>query len=149
MAVVLQSRADLEVKRRWPRNWCEQQPLLDFQHERLAAFIQELLQVHDVKTDGWSLEEALAVEASCRRLLWDLKLHLRLEERWLSQRHCLCPSHRVVHGEALKRITEGLIASAGDRLGRRRWLVELRGWLVLHSQGTDAMAYAHASAAEQ
>ena len=150
MAVVTKGRADLELSQRcWPRSWSQQQPLLDFQHDRLAVFIQELLQVHDVKAHGWSLEEALAVEAACRRLLWDLKLHLRLEERWLSQSHCFQPSHRVVHGEALKRLTEGLKGSAGDRLGRRRWLEELRGWLVVHSQGTDAIAYGKAAAASR
>ena len=126
MAVVTKRRADLELSQRcWPRSWSEQQPLLDLQHDRLAVFIQELLQVHDVKAHGWSLEEALAVEAACRRLLWDLKLHLRLEGRWLSQSHCFHPSHRVVHGEALKRFTDGLRNSAGDRLGRQGdpWLV--------------------------
>jgi len=150
VAVVLETRVDPQLARwGWPLRWSERVPLLESQHDRLESLILELLHLHRVAQHTWSLEEALAVEASCRRLLWDLRLHLRLEERWLSQIHCMCPGHRALHAEALKQVTEGLLCSAGDREARRRWLENLQVWFVEHRQGPDAMAYAHASAAAQ
>lgn len=150
VTVVLEGRGDPRLTGwSWPRHWPERLPLLESQHDRLESLIQELLHVHRAAQHAWSLEEALAVEASCRRLLWDLRLHLRLEERWLSQCHCMCPGHRARHAEALKQVTEGLLSSAGNRVARQRWLEDLQVWFVEHRQGPDAMAYAHASAAEQ
>jgi hypothetical protein len=147
VVVVLAGCPEAEAPRwSWPVCWAERLPLLESQHDRLEALIQELLQLHRCAVHPWSLDEALAVEAACCRLLWDLRLHLRLEERWLSQSHCLCPGHRAAHAEALDRAAYGLTRSAADRRERLCWLEDLQAWFVGHRLGPDATAYANATA---
>lgn len=63
----------------WPRRWFLQDPLLARQHDRLEALLASLIEQHLEPLAPSEQAEQLA----CRRLLWDLRLHLRLEERWL------------------------------------------------------------------
>ena len=132
--------------RRWPRRWADRQLLLERQHDGLEALLAELLHGHDPAEPAWSAAEAIAWERACRRLIWDLGLHLRLEERWLAAQGCLCPGHRGVHARALEEARAGLLRSSGDRQARLSWLLELQRWFVNHREGPDAMAYAAASA---
>jgi hemerythrin len=81
-------------------------------------------------------------------LIWALRLHLRLEERWLKRHGCLCPGHRGAHRDVLAQACADLMRTTGDRQGRFAWLQELQQWLIGHCQGPDATAYAAASTAE-
>jgi len=127
------------VAGRW--RWRDQETLLERQHNRLEAVLAELLHRHGPDHPSWSAAEALAVEGSCRRLLWSLRLHVRLEERWLGGHGCLCPGHRAAHQEALQHAISGFQASAADRAARRQWLLALQAWFRGHRHGPDAIAY--------
>ena len=133
--------------RRWPRVWSEREPLLELQHDRLEALLAELIAAHRDGAPAWTAAEACALDASCRQLLWDLRLHLRLEERWLDQAGCLCPGHRAAHADAARAALCGYGLSCGDRAARTRWLLDLRAWFLAHRAGPDATAYAGAAAA--
>jgi len=69
----------------WPQAWLERRHLLERQHDRLEALLADLLSLHGPETPAWTAVDALACDGACRRLLWDLRLHLRLEERWLRE----------------------------------------------------------------
>ncbi|WP_438983905.1 hypothetical protein [Vulcanococcus sp.] len=125
----------------WPRRWVDQEPLLERQHDGLEAYLAELLSLHGPMRPAWTAAEALAIERGCRRLIWDLRLHLRLEERWLSAQGCLCPGHRGVHLRAIEDAKTALLATSGDRQARLRWLLELQSWFTNHRHGPDATAY--------
>ena len=131
---------------RWPRRWADQVRLLERQHDALEALLAELLRVHGPAHPAWSAAEALAYERVSRRLLWDLRLHLRLEERWLAAQGCLCPGHRGAHLQAVSGAQAALLRTAGDRQARLRWLQELQHWFSGHRHGPDAAAYAAAGA---
>ncbi|WP_398325138.1 hypothetical protein [Vulcanococcus sp.] len=126
----------------WPRRWVDQEPLLERQHDELEAYLAELLWLHGPMQPAWTAAEALAIERGCRRLIWDLRLHLRLEERWLSAQGCLCPGHRGVHLQAIEAAKAALLETSGDRQARLRWLLELQRWFTNHRHGPDATAYA-------
>ena len=117
------------ANRTWPRGWHEQEPLLERQHDRLEALLDSLIQQHHRPHSAEQLPAVdQAEQLACRRLLWDLRLHLRLEERWLEAAGSLCPGHRGGHQDAAK-----------AALAR---LQELQGWFAAHRRGPDAMAYA-------
>ncbi len=126
----------------WPRRWVDQEPLLERQHDGLEAYLTELLCLHGPMQPAWTAAKALALERGCRRLIWDLRLHLRLEERWLSAQGCLCPGHRGVHLQAIEAAKAALLKTSGDRQARLRWLLELQSWFANHRHGPDATAYA-------
>lgn len=128
------------------RDWSEREPLLELQHDRLEALLAELIAVHRDGAPAWTPAEAQAWDAACRRLLWDLRLHLRLEERWLQQCGCLCSGHRAAHADAASAAVSGYGLSRGDRAARARWLLDLRVWFLAHRAGPDATAYAGATA---
>lgn len=130
----------------WPLTWPERARMLERQHDRLEALLAELLLAHGPDQPSWNGAEALALDRSCRRLLWDLRLHLRLEERWLSVQGCLCPGHRGAHLQAVSGAQAALLRTAGDRQARLRWLQELQHWFSGHRHGPDAAAYAAAGA---
>ena len=140
MAVVMTESRTRSVP--WPHVWADQAALLECQHDRLEAFLLELVLRHDPEQPAWGAADALAVERACRRLLWDLRLHLRLEERWLSAQGCLCPGHRSAHRDALQGALSGFLHASGDRYGRFLWLQALQSWFLDHRQGADAHAYA-------
>ena len=125
----------------WPLRWADQEPLLERQHDGLEAYLAELLWLHGPMQPAWTAAEALAIERGCRRLIWDLRLHLRLEERWLSAQGCLCPGHRGVHLRAVKDAKAALLETTGDRPARLRWLLQLQSWFTNHRHGPDATAY--------
>ncbi|MGB5134875.1 MAG: hypothetical protein WBN89_06845, partial [Prochlorococcaceae cyanobacterium] len=107
----------------WPRHWQEQEPLLERQHERLEALLATLLQEHIQPLPPERLELSdQAEQLACRRLLWDLRLHLRLEERWLEHWGALCPGHRDNHRDAAQAAIAGFVGRAGSRRGRLAWL---------------------------
>jgi hemerythrin len=125
----------------WPRRWVDQEPLLERQHDGLEAYLAEQLSFHGPMHPAWTAAEAVAIERGCRRLSWDLRLHLRLEERWLSAQGCLCPGHRGVHRQAVENTKAALLKTSGDREARLRWLLELQSWFTNHRHGPDATAY--------
>jgi len=125
----------------WPRGWSDREGLLGLQHDRLEAVLEELIAGHRAGLPAWTPAEALAWDAACRRLLWQLRLHLRLEERWLGASGCLCPGHRAAHGEAARAALDGYARSRADRAARCRWLLDLRAWFLAHRAGPDATAY--------
>ena len=133
----------------WPRQWPDQRLLLERQHERLELQLNTLIRRHHPEAPAWSAEEASACEHAARILLWNLKLHLRLEERWLDGWGCLCQGHRQAHREASLAALEGWRRSDGDRPRRLAWLEALRTWFQAHRDGADARAYSLAHAASQ
>ncbi len=116
--------------RPWPRLWSERSRLLERQHSRIEALLDQLI-------DGE------ASTAGCRQLVRALGLHLRLEERWLAEVGCLCPGHRYSHRQAAE-LAGCTPAGSAERLG---WLLDLQEWFHLHRHGADAVAYARAAAA--
>lgn len=147
MAVPLAGAPAMPRAWRWPSTWAERERLLERQHDRLEALLNDLLVLHQPQRPHWSAAEAKACDGLCRRLLWHLRLHLRLEERWLAAQGCLCPGHRAAHADAARGAIRGLLASSADRSARRAWLQDLRGWFAAHRAGPDALVYAAARAA--
>lgn len=127
----------------WPRHWLQQEPLLECQHDRLESLLHGLLQQHrePVGAEQLALTDQ-AEQLACRRLLWDLRLHLRLEERWLESAGALCPGHRGGHRDAARAAMAQFCHSGGSRRARLAWLQELNSWFTAHRLGPDALAYA-------
>ncbi len=136
---------------RWPRQWAERVQLLERQHDRLEALLAELVDLYRQPLESTGPEGSpavqLAQDLSCRRLLWQLRLHLRLEERWLEASGCLCPGHRAGHRDAARAAFEGYRQAGLDRSARLDWLLAIQTWFDRHRAGPDANAYALASAA--
>lgn len=128
--------------RSWPSQWREREPLLERQHGRLEALLATLIEQHRQPLAAELLEVSdLGEQLACRRLLWDLRLHLRLEERWLAAAAALCPGHRASHREAAGQALAEYGRSAASRRARLAWLQQLHAWFAAHRQGPDAMAY--------
>jgi hemerythrin len=125
----------------WPRQWSDQQSLLERQHDRLEHQLLALISLHRPEAPAWEGGELLSCDLACRRLLWALRLHLRLEERWLDRRGCLCQAHRAAHRDAAQWALEGYGVSSGDRAARLAWLEEIKAWFFAHRDGIDARAY--------
>ena len=136
---------------RWPRQWAERVPLLERQHDRLEALLAELVDLYRqplrAAGPGGTPAAQLAQDLCCRRLLWQLRLHLRLEERWLEASGCLCPGHRAGHRDAARAAFEGYRQAGPDRSARLDWLRAIQTWFDRHRAGPDANAYALAAAA--
>jgi hemerythrin len=127
----------------WPRRWAQQEPLLERQHDRLEALLASLIEQHRQPLAAEVLAPTdQAEQRACRRLLWDLRLHLRLEERWLEAAGALCPGHRGGHQEAARAALAQFCRGSGSRRARLAWLQDLQGWFAAHRRGPDAMAYA-------
>lgn len=133
----------------WPRQWSDQQSLLEHQHARLEQQLLALIALHRPEAPAWEGGERLSCDLACRRLLWALRLHLRLEERWLGRQGCLCPTHRASHRDAARLAFAGYGVSAGDRAARLTWLEEIQAWFLAHRDGVDARAYRLAHLASQ
>lgn len=133
----------------WPRRWADQRRLLERQHDRLEQQLTTLIRWHHLEAPARSPEEAAACDHASRILLGNLKLHLRLEERWLGSWGCLCHGHRLAHRHAREAALEGWLRCGGDRDRRLAWLEGLRTWFVAHRDGPDARAYSLAHAASQ
>jgi len=129
-----------------PCEWSPQESLLERQHDRLEALLADLVDRHCLAEQERSAVEAQADTRDCIRLLRGLRLHLRLEERWLAQRGCLCPGHRGAHREAAALATAGWQLSATQRASRLPWWMDLQQWFHGHRHGPDAIAYARATA---
>jgi hypothetical protein len=142
MAVSPAGSVVVPAPRPWPRIWSEQEPLLERQHDRLEALLAALIEQHRQPLAAELLEASeLGEQLACRRLLWDLRLHLRLEERWLAAAAALCAGHRANHQDAARQALEGYCRGSGSRRARLAWLQQLQAWFVAHRQGPDAMAY--------
>lgn len=127
----------------WPRAWAQQEPLLERQHDRLEALLASLIEQHlEPLAPELLAPSDQAEQLACRRLLWDLRLHLRLDERWLGAAGALCPGHRGGHQDAARAALAQFCRSSGSRRARLAWLQELQGWFTAHRRGPDAMAYA-------
>ena len=131
---------------RLPRSWAEQQPLLERQHARLEALLSTLIEQHAAARPACELHDA-AEELTCRHLLWMLRLHLRLEERWLGQWGVLCPGHQANHRAVAQAALADFQRCRGDRAGRLAVLRGLHGWFLQHQAGPDAIAYGLATQA--
>jgi len=134
---------DQAQRRRWPRAWEQREVLLERQHDRLEALLSCLIEQHRQPLAAEILAPTdQAEQRACRRLLWDLRLHLRLEERWLEAAGALCPGHRGGHQEAARAALAQFCRGSGSRRARLAWLQDLQGWFAAHRRGPDAMAYA-------
>jgi hemerythrin len=126
----------------WPHHWLQQEPLLERQHDRLEALLACLIEQHSqvLPVERLALTDR-AEQLACRRLLWDLRLHLRLEERWLEAAGALCPGHRDGHREAAREALTQLCRGGASRRARLAWLHHLHSWFAAHRLGPDAVAY--------
>ncbi|MFM7676161.1 MAG: hypothetical protein ACKO5F_11395 [Synechococcus sp.] len=125
-----------------PRNWPEQQALLERQHLRLARQIEQLLREHTAPAGEPDHAAGERQRSASWRMLHAVRLHLRLEERWLSHHGALSPQHRRAHREAVLLAMAALHRSGSDRASRLEVLLTLQGWHESHGQSTDALAYA-------
>lgn len=130
----------------WPLQWPQREGLLERQHDRLEALLDDLVDRHCLADEERSALELLADSRDCLLLVRGLRLHLRLEERWLAQCGCLCPGHRAAHCEAVAAATADWEVAETLRAARLPWLMELQQWFHGHRHGPDALAYARAAA---
>ena len=130
----------------WPLQWPQREGLLERQHDRLEALLEDLVDRHCLADEERSALELLADRRDCLLLVRGLRLHLRLEERWLAQCGCLCPGHRAAHCEAVAAAAAGWEVAETLRAARLPWLMELQQWFHGHRHGPDALAYARAAA---
>lgn len=129
----------------WPRQWPQREALLERQHDRLEALLDDLVDRHCLADEQRNVSERLADRRDCRLLLRGLRLHLRLEERWLGACSCLCPGHRTAHGEVVAAAVAGWEVAETQRAARLPWLMDLQQWFHGHRRGPDALAYARAA----
>lgn len=99
------------------RTWPEREVGLERRHERPQALLADPERSYAVTVPAGPALDRLACERACRRLLWQLRLHLRLEERWRTAAGCLClcPGHRAAHADVA---FGGFNASASDHATR-------------------------------
>ena len=129
---------------RMPRYWPDQRRLLEQQHARLDSLLLTLVEQHAAAAPMSEVLEA-AEGLACRRLLWALRLHLRLEERWLARWAVLCPGHLANHRDVSRAALVDFQRLGGQRAGRLEVLRGLQSWFVQHQAGPDANAYALAA----
>jgi hypothetical protein len=130
----------------WPCSWARQRLLLERQHDRLAVLLDALVEEHAAPRDSSTCPWPHASDAGFRVLFRRLQQHLRLEERWLSARGCLCPGHRAAHAQVAAVAVADLERGGSDRFARLALLMGLREWLRCHCAGPDAVAYSRADA---
>lgn len=99
------------------RAWPEREVGLERRRERPQALLADPERSYAVTVPAGPALDRLACERACRRLLWQLRLHLRLEERWRTAAGCLClyPGHRAAHADVA---FGGFTASASDHATR-------------------------------
>ncbi len=125
---------------RWPGSWPEREALLERQHQILGDRIAELILV--LLCGAEEADAPSELDCGNTHLLRQLRLHLRLEERWLSACGCLCPGHRAIHQLVARDAEAGLKQAGSDRLQQLIWLRGLQAWLLEHTDGPDTHAYA-------
>ena len=116
---------------------------------RYVERADDTARILDVTVHQLLEDSSVDPDHASRILLWNLKLHLRLEERWLDRWGCLCHGHHQAHRDASTAALEGWLRCDGDRGLRLAWLEALRTWFVAHRDGADARAYSLAHAASQ
>ncbi len=130
---------------RWPVAWPQRELLLERQHQILRDQIADLTLAVLCGADQPAAPAELgsgSQQLLRQQLLRQLRLHLRLEERWLSACGCLCPGHRAIHQLVAHDSEEGLRQAGTDRQQQLIWLRGLQAWLLEHTGGPDAHAYA-------
>ena len=132
-------------KRAWPKSWSKQELLLRAQHARLESAFAEVLAFYRSYSSSVTEPEAFAYEGLCRRLLWWLKLHQRLEERWLKKHDCLSTGHQADHQELLQTAFVDYCKTANNPKFRFAWLNNLQTSLSGHIFSTDAYDYSFAN----
>nr|KEF42230.1 MAG: hypothetical protein ER33_06825 [Cyanobium sp. CACIAM 14] len=128
----------------WPRGWNEQRVLLERQHDRLERLLDQLIDHHSVAEADLCAAVLEDHRRGCHRLVRALALHLRLEERWLAERGCLCGGHRAAHAQAAALAADGLVRTESLHIARLAWLMDIQAWFRQHRSGADAIAYARA-----
>jgi len=123
-----------------PKLWTTQQIMLSVQHARLESQLSELLLFYGPKFSP-SKHFEVVYESLCRRLLWGVKIHQRLEERWLTQHGCLSPAHRDDHQIIFRTAFISCCKTANDPEDRLTWLNNLREGLSRHMLVSDAYDY--------
>ena len=121
-----------------PRAWEQKEALLEQQHNQLEQGLEDLIA-------GGSEPSHLP---QMMHLIQKLKLHLRLEERWLSEASCLCQGHRLSHQELLGSIEQQLPQCLNHGGLRLNLLMDVQQWFYQHRHGADAIAYARAKATQ-
>jgi hemerythrin len=116
--------------------------LLERQHIRLARQVEDLLHDHAVAAGAPGSTAAERQRNASWQLLHALRLHLRLEERWLSHHGVLSPQHRRAHRDAVLLAMVALHRSGSDPASRLEVLGTLQSWLETHGRSADAAAYA-------
>ena len=106
----------------------------------------ELIERHAVPDHGRSSQQLGLDQRDCGRLLRQLDLHLRLEERWLGRLHSFCGGHGSSHRQAATLAAEGWARGKSLRGARLPWLMDLQEWFHRHRHGVDAIAYRRAEA---
>ena len=129
----------------WPKEWSAQELILAKQHARIEVYLDELLMAYKSKSFAWDVAKKSAYEGLCKRLLWNLKLHQRLEERWLTQHGCLSPAHRDDHQIIFRTAFISCCKTANDPEDRLTWLNNLREGLSRHMFVSDAYDYSIAN----
>ena len=130
----------------WPRTWAKQKLMLEAQHDRIESTLAKLIELYEESFGETSKELTVSFDGSCRRLLWDFKLHMRLEERWIKRQGFLCIGHREDHVKAMNEAISGYQRSLGSQCRRLQWLQNLKAWFEDHRAGPDLYAYSLTSA---
>ncbi len=130
----------------WPCSWARQRLLLERQHDRLGVLLDALVEEHAAPRESSTCPWPHASDAGLRVLFRRLRQHLRLEERWLSARGCLCNAHRAAHAQVEAGAVADLERGGSDRFARLALLVGLREWLRCHCAGPDGIACSRANA---
>ena len=129
-----------------PRQWAQQSQLLERQHDRLEALLADLIERHAVPDQERTPQQLELDRRDCGRLLRQLGLHLRLEERWLARLHSFCGGHGSSHRQAAALAADGWARGKSLRGARLPWLMDLQEWFHQHRHGADAIAYRRAEA---
>ena len=131
----------------WPRDWPSRRWLLERQHGRLEVLLDALItRAHPQAPLACSIDIRKA-NVECRRLQKALRLHLRLEERWLEHHGCLDAGHRASHRLARTTAQQADAYPGESPLNRAmhlHWLRSLQEWFLTHRDGIDAIAYSRA-----
>lgn len=133
--------------RLWPRDWPSQRLLLERQHSRLEVMLNTLIALARSPGAPERAGETHAEQRSCRRLQRALRLHLHLEERWLTDHGCLDAGHKASHRLARTAAQQAdaiLATTLLDRAIHLHWLQGLQEWFLTHRDGIDAIAYSRA-----
>jgi len=125
----------------WSGRWVDQEPFLLMQHRKIESCLDELLNLYGFQSIHWKDVEYRAYDYLCRRLVWDLSLHQRLEVRWLKMHNALSHGHESDHNQVIQEAILDCRKTITNKNRRFAWLRELRSWFVGHENSSDAFDY--------